>query len=169
MVIPSSFVIRHSSFQSCLTSRFIRPRSSIPRRSSARARSSALIASSRPGVSLGENCWLQHHVTLDGPLRAGRGQQILRLLLDRPANPGPEISRRADLSRDRRRQLLPRVRHDQSQHIGEPAKRASAAAEISSPTRTSGTIARSATRSFFPTTARSPDTCRWAITRSSAG
>ncbi|HEY5037196.1 MAG TPA: acyl-ACP--UDP-N-acetylglucosamine O-acyltransferase [Chthoniobacterales bacterium] len=27
-------------------------------------------------VSLGENCWLQHHVTLAGPLRAGRGNRF---------------------------------------------------------------------------------------------
>ena len=46
-------------------------------------------------------------------------EQILRLLLDRATNPGPEISRRADLSGDRRRELLPRVCHDQPQHIGE--------------------------------------------------
>jgi UDP-N-acetylglucosamine acyltransferase len=29
-----------------------------------------------PGVSLGENCWLQHHVTLVGPLRAGCGNKF---------------------------------------------------------------------------------------------
>jgi len=29
-----------------------------------------------PEVSLGENCWLQHHVTLCGPLRAGRGNRF---------------------------------------------------------------------------------------------
>jgi len=28
------------------------------------------------GVSLGENCWLQHHVTLSGPLTAGRGNKF---------------------------------------------------------------------------------------------
>jgi len=28
------------------------------------------------GVSLGENCWLQHHVTLAGPLTAGRGNKF---------------------------------------------------------------------------------------------
>ena len=28
------------------------------------------------GVSLGENCWLQHHVTLCGPLTAGRGNKF---------------------------------------------------------------------------------------------
>ena len=28
------------------------------------------------GVSLGENCWLQHHVTLCGPLDAGRGNRF---------------------------------------------------------------------------------------------
>src|SRR5690242_14665771 len=28
------------------------------------------------GVSLGEDCWLQHHVTLSGPLRAGRGNKF---------------------------------------------------------------------------------------------
>ena len=28
------------------------------------------------GVSLGENCWLQHHVTLCGPLNAGRGNRF---------------------------------------------------------------------------------------------
>ncbi|HEY1583748.1 MAG TPA: acyl-ACP--UDP-N-acetylglucosamine O-acyltransferase [Chthoniobacterales bacterium] len=28
------------------------------------------------GVSLGENCWLQHHVTLEGPLRAGGGNKF---------------------------------------------------------------------------------------------
>lgn len=28
------------------------------------------------GVSLGENCWLQHHVTLEGPLVAGRGNKF---------------------------------------------------------------------------------------------
>ena len=28
------------------------------------------------GVSLGENCWLQHHVTLGGPLAAGRGNKF---------------------------------------------------------------------------------------------
>ncbi len=28
------------------------------------------------GVSLGENCWLQHHVTLEGPLSAGRGNKF---------------------------------------------------------------------------------------------
>ena len=27
-------------------------------------------------VSLGENCWLQHHVTLEGPLVAGRGNKF---------------------------------------------------------------------------------------------
>ena len=27
-------------------------------------------------MSLGENCWLQHHVTLVGPLRAGRGNKF---------------------------------------------------------------------------------------------
>jgi UDP-N-acetylglucosamine acyltransferase len=27
-------------------------------------------------VSLGENCWLQNHVTLSGPLRAGRGNKF---------------------------------------------------------------------------------------------
>ncbi|HEY2800936.1 MAG TPA: acyl-ACP--UDP-N-acetylglucosamine O-acyltransferase [Chthoniobacterales bacterium] len=27
-------------------------------------------------VSLGENCWLQHHVTLDGPLTAGSGNRF---------------------------------------------------------------------------------------------
>jgi UDP-N-acetylglucosamine acyltransferase len=27
-------------------------------------------------VSLGENCWLQHHVTLSGPLTAGRGNKF---------------------------------------------------------------------------------------------
>ncbi len=27
-------------------------------------------------VSLGENCWLQHHVTLSGPLTAGRGNRF---------------------------------------------------------------------------------------------
>ncbi len=27
-------------------------------------------------VSLGEDCWLQHHVTLEGPLRAGRGNKF---------------------------------------------------------------------------------------------
>lgn len=27
-------------------------------------------------VSLGENCWLQHHVTLAGPLQAGRGNRF---------------------------------------------------------------------------------------------
>ncbi len=29
-----------------------------------------------PGVSLGEGCWLQHHVTLGGPLTAGRGNKF---------------------------------------------------------------------------------------------
>ncbi len=29
-----------------------------------------------PQVSLGENCWLQHHVTLCGPLKAGRGNRF---------------------------------------------------------------------------------------------
>ena len=28
------------------------------------------------GVSLGENCWLQHHVTLEGPLTAGPGNKF---------------------------------------------------------------------------------------------
>jgi UDP-N-acetylglucosamine acyltransferase len=28
------------------------------------------------GVSLGENCWLQHHVTLGGPLAAGHGNKF---------------------------------------------------------------------------------------------
>jgi UDP-N-acetylglucosamine acyltransferase len=28
------------------------------------------------GVSLGESCWLQHHVTLEGPLDAGRGNRF---------------------------------------------------------------------------------------------
>ncbi|MEO7723485.1 MAG: acyl-ACP--UDP-N-acetylglucosamine O-acyltransferase [Chthoniobacterales bacterium] len=28
------------------------------------------------GVSLGENCWLQQHVTLEGPLAAGRGNKF---------------------------------------------------------------------------------------------
>ena len=28
------------------------------------------------GVSLGDGCWLQHHVTLDGPLTAGRGNKF---------------------------------------------------------------------------------------------
>src|SRR6266850_3791476 len=28
------------------------------------------------GVSLGEGCWLQHHVTLEGPLAAGRGNKF---------------------------------------------------------------------------------------------
>ncbi|MGH8094284.1 MAG: acyl-ACP--UDP-N-acetylglucosamine O-acyltransferase [Chthoniobacterales bacterium] len=28
------------------------------------------------GVSLGKNCWLQHHVTLCGPLAAGRGNRF---------------------------------------------------------------------------------------------
>src|ERR1700741_5269239 len=28
------------------------------------------------GVSLGESCWLQHHVTLAGPLRAGNGNKF---------------------------------------------------------------------------------------------
>ena len=28
------------------------------------------------GVSLGENCWLQHHATLCGPLNAGRGNRF---------------------------------------------------------------------------------------------
>jgi UDP-N-acetylglucosamine acyltransferase len=28
------------------------------------------------GVSLGENCWLQHHVTLEGPLAAGHGNKF---------------------------------------------------------------------------------------------
>ena len=28
------------------------------------------------GVSLGENCWLQHHVTLEGPFTAGRGNKF---------------------------------------------------------------------------------------------
>ncbi|MEO7168259.1 MAG: acyl-ACP--UDP-N-acetylglucosamine O-acyltransferase [Chthoniobacterales bacterium] len=28
------------------------------------------------GVSLGENCWLQNHVTLQGPLAAGRGNKF---------------------------------------------------------------------------------------------
>ena len=28
------------------------------------------------GVSLGESCWLQHHVTLEGPLVAGRGNKF---------------------------------------------------------------------------------------------
>jgi len=29
-----------------------------------------------PHVSLGENCWLQHHVTLAGPMRAGEGNKF---------------------------------------------------------------------------------------------
>jgi UDP-N-acetylglucosamine acyltransferase len=29
-----------------------------------------------PQVSLGENCWLQHHVTLQGPMRAGAGNKF---------------------------------------------------------------------------------------------
>jgi UDP-N-acetylglucosamine acyltransferase len=29
-----------------------------------------------PYVSLGDNCWLQHHVTLSGPLSAGRGNKF---------------------------------------------------------------------------------------------
>ena len=29
-----------------------------------------------PGVVLGPNCWLQHHVTLEGPLRAGAGNKF---------------------------------------------------------------------------------------------
>lgn len=29
-----------------------------------------------PQVSLGENCWLQHHVTLHGPMRAGTGNKF---------------------------------------------------------------------------------------------
>ena len=65
--------------------------------------------------------------------------------------------------------MLPRIRHHQSQHRGRAAKRASEAAEIFSPTPTSGTTAWSAMRSFSRTTARSPATCRLAITRSSAG
>ena len=28
------------------------------------------------GVSLGKNCWLQQHVTLGGPLTAGRGNKF---------------------------------------------------------------------------------------------
>ena len=28
------------------------------------------------GVSLGDNCWLQNHVTLSGPMRAGRGNRF---------------------------------------------------------------------------------------------
>ncbi len=27
-------------------------------------------------ISLGENCWLQHHVTLEGPMRAGAGNKF---------------------------------------------------------------------------------------------
>ena len=29
-----------------------------------------------PGVVLGSNCWLQHHVTLAGPMRAGSGNKF---------------------------------------------------------------------------------------------
>jgi len=29
-----------------------------------------------PGVTLGKNCWLQHHVTLCGPMRAGTGNKF---------------------------------------------------------------------------------------------
>ena len=93
-----------------------------------------------------------------------RAEQILCVLLDRPANAGSEISGRADLSGDRRRKYLPRIRHGQSQHDERRARRASAIAEIFSLTAISATIARSATRSFFRTTARSPATSRSATT-----
>ena len=70
-----------------------------------------------------------------------RAEQILRLLLDRPANPGSEIPGRTDLSGDRRRKHFSRIRHRQSQHDQRRQNADRQLAEIFSPTATSATIA----------------------------
>jgi UDP-3-O-[3-hydroxymyristoyl] N-acetylglucosamine deacetylase/3-hydroxyacyl-[acyl-carrier-protein] dehydratase len=54
------------------TCRFTRRRLSTRVRRSARVASSGRIALSKAGVVLGPECWLQHHVTLCGPMRPAR-------------------------------------------------------------------------------------------------
>ena len=78
MVIRRSFVIAHSSF-------VIFPMSDVQVHQTAIVDPSARIGAGSvvgpycviaAGVSLGENCWLQHHVTLCGPLTVGRGNKF---------------------------------------------------------------------------------------------
>jgi acyl-ACP--UDP-N-acetylglucosamine O-acyltransferase len=44
-----------------------------------------------PDVEIGDGCWLQHHVSLQGPSRLGHGQSILRVLFHRSEDAGFEI------------------------------------------------------------------------------
>ena len=70
-----------------------------------------------------------------------REEQILRLLLYRPANAGPKISRRTHLSGNWRRKHVSRIRDSHTAVRRAKAKRTSAIAGIFSLTAISGTIA----------------------------
>ena len=119
------------------------------------------------GVSLGENCWLQHHVTLCGPLTAGRGNKfyafcsIGQQTQDLKYRGEPTYLEIGDENCFREFVTINRS-------TSAPGKRRLEVAEIFSLTRTSAMIARSETRLFFRITAPSPATFRSAITPSSA-
>jgi UDP-N-acetylglucosamine acyltransferase len=57
------------------------------------------------GVVLGPECWLQHHVTLCGPMRPARAISSTPTARS-DSRPRFEICRRADVSRNRQRQLI---------------------------------------------------------------
>ena len=117
-----------------MRARFIRPRSSI-RREIGPARSSGRIASSGRRVDRRELLAAASRHP-QRPDAIGTRQQVLRLLLHRPADPGSEIRGRADLPRDRRREYASANSSPiNREHAPRAARRASAAAEISSPTR----------------------------------
>ena len=94
-----------------------------------------------------------------------REEQILRLLLYRPANAGPKISRRTHLSGNWRRKHISRIRDSHTAVPRAKAKRTSVIAGIFSLTAILGTIAPWAITSFSPTTARWAVMSRWEITQ----
>ena len=100
------------------------------------------------------------HVVLTGRTSARRAQPAVPVHVDRRDPAGPQVRRRADDDDDRRRQRLSRVHDDQRRHRAGPRRHArSATATCSSPTRTSRTIASSATARRSRTMRSSPATC----------
>src|SRR5216117_2158300 len=118
-----------------------------------------------PNVVLGQSCWLQHHVTLAGPMRTGAknkfyaycsiGQQTQDL---KYAGEPTYL----EISDENTFREFVTVNRSTTAEV----KRGSGTVEIILPTATSATIARLGTRLSFRTTERSPVMSRWAITRS---
>jgi acyl-[acyl carrier protein]--UDP-N-acetylglucosamine O-acyltransferase len=111
-------------------------------------------------VVLGANCWLQHHVTLCGPMKAGEKNRFYAYC---------SIGQQTQDLKYRCEPTYLEIGGENTFRefvtVQVKAKRESVIAEIFSLTVTSGTIAPWAITSFSPTTGRWAVMFRWKITR----